>query len=105
MRLMIAKSKNAQSLYAIKSVYDNRKRSTKIVEKLGTLAELQKIHKDPISWANEYIKPLTIQEKNQLREVIIKKSQSKRDSFAAFHDTFNLFLLFYTLLSHNDSFF
>lgn len=51
MRLMISKSKNAKFLYAIKSVYENGKRSTKIVKKLGTLSELEKIHEDPILWA------------------------------------------------------
>lgn len=78
MRLMLSKSKNAKSLYAIKSVYENGRRSTKIVEKLGTLSELAKIHEDPIAWANDYIKKLTLQEKEQSREVIIKRTQSKR---------------------------
>jgi transposase len=75
---MISKSKNAQSLYAIKSVYENGKRSTKIVEKLGTLSDLEKIHADPIAWANAYIKDLTLQERKQSREVIIKRKQSTR---------------------------
>lgn len=75
---MISKSKNAQSLYVIKSVYENGKRSTKIVEKLGTLSDLQKIHDDPILWAEQYIEELTQKEKSELREVIIKRTQSKR---------------------------
>ena len=37
---MVSKSKNAQSLYVIKSVFKNGKRSTKIVEKLGTYNDL-----------------------------------------------------------------
>ena len=36
MRLKITKSKNAQSLYVIKSYRDNGKNTSKIVEKLGT---------------------------------------------------------------------
>ena len=36
MRLKITKSKNAQSLYVIRSTYENGKHSSKIVEKLGT---------------------------------------------------------------------
>jgi len=75
---MVSKSKNAQSLYAIKSVFENGKRSTKIVEKLGTFADLQKIHDDPILWAEQYIEELTQKEKSDLREVIIKRTQSKR---------------------------
>jgi transposase len=62
----------------IKSVYENGKRSTKIVEKLGTLSDLQKIHDDPILWAEQYIEELTQKEKSELREVIIKRTQSKR---------------------------
>ena len=41
MRLSISKSKNAQSLYVIKSVNVNGKRTTKTVEKLGTYDELK----------------------------------------------------------------
>ena len=78
MRLMISKSKNAQSLYAIKSVYENGKRSTKIVEKLGTLADLSKIHDDPIAWAEKYIEELTEKEKTESRDVLIQRRQSKR---------------------------
>ena len=60
MRLSISKSKNATSLYVIKSVYENGKRSTRVVEKLGTVAELQqKINgQEPIEWAKSYIEEL-----------------------------------------------
>lgn len=79
MRLSISKSKNATSLYAIQSVYENGKRSTKVVEKLGTLAELQqKLNgRDPIEWAKSYIEDLNEKEKEQSREVIVKYSPSK----------------------------
>jgi hypothetical protein len=40
MRLQIVKSKNAVSLYVVKSVYENKRRTSKVVEKLGSLAEL-----------------------------------------------------------------
>ena len=77
MRLMISKSKNAQSFYVIKSVYEEGKRTTKIVETLGTLTELEKVHDDPIAWAEQYIKELTENEKSESREVIIRRKQSK----------------------------
>lgn len=79
MRLSISKSKNATSLYAIQSVYENGKRSTRVVEKLGTLAELQqKLNgQDPIEWAKSYIEELNKKEKEQSREVIVKYSPSK----------------------------
>lgn len=76
MRLKITKSKNAQSLYVIRSTYENGKHSSKIVEKLGTLAELSKIHSDPISWARDYIQQLNSQEKEASRKVNIQFSQS-----------------------------
>lgn len=79
MRLSISKSKNAASLYVIKSIYDNGKRSTKVVEKLGTLTELQqKLNgEDPIEWAKKYIDELNKKEKEEKREVMVKYSPSK----------------------------
>ena len=41
MRLQISQSKNAASLYVIKTIYINRKERTQIVEKLGTITELE----------------------------------------------------------------
>ncbi|EHQ87645.1 IS1634 family transposase [Desulfosporosinus youngiae] len=79
MRLSISKSKNATSFYVIQSVFENGRRSTKVVEKLGTLAELQqKLNgRDPIEWAKSYIEELNQKEKEQSREVILKYSPSK----------------------------
>lgn len=79
MRLKITKSKNAASLYVIKDVIRNGKRTTKIVEKLGTLEELKKKIKneDPIEWSKKYIKNLNDQEKINTRKIIIEKSQNK----------------------------
>jgi transposase len=79
MRLKITKSPNAASLYVIKSTYEKGVRSTKIVEKLGTVAELTKTlnGRDPIEWAKEYIEALNRQEKEDKREVIVKYSPSK----------------------------
>jgi transposase len=80
MRLSISKSKNAKSLYVIKDVYVKGKRTTKIVEKLGTVDELSESlnGKDPIKWAKEYIKELNEKEKKQNMEVIAKFSNSKQ---------------------------
>lgn len=79
MRLSISKSKNATSLYVIQSIYENGKRSTRVVEKLGTLAELQqKLNRqDPIEWAKSYIEELNKKDKEQSRDVIVKYSPSK----------------------------
>lgn len=79
MRLCVSKSKNAASLYVIKTIYKNGKQYTKTVEKLGTYAELQKKlnGQDPIKWANNYIEELNQKEKEENQEVIIKRSPSK----------------------------
>ena len=80
MRLSLSKSKNATSFYVIKDVTKNKKRTTKIVEKLGTEAELRERlnGEDPYEWAKKYIEELNKKEKEQTRDVIVKYSQSKR---------------------------
>ena len=79
MRLGMSKSKNSTSLYVIKSTYLSGIHSTKIVEKLGTVAELEKKlnGEDPIVWAKRYIEELTKKEKEESREVIVKYSPAK----------------------------
>ncbi len=79
MRLSISKSKNSTSLYVIKDIIKNNKRTTKVVEKLGTVKELEKKlnGQDPIEWARNYIKELNKKEKEGKREVIVKYSPVK----------------------------
>ena len=78
MRLQIIKSKNAQSLYVVKSVYHNKKRTNKVVEKLGTYEKLkQTLNEDPIEWAKKYVEKLNEQEKNGTRNILVKYNPSK----------------------------
>lgn len=81
LRLKVTKSKNAASLYVIKSVYNSKTQSNTsvIVEKLGTEAELRKKlnGQDPYEWAKNYIEQLNQQEKEHHRDVLIKYNQSK----------------------------
>jgi transposase len=79
MRLSLSKSKNATSLYVIKDVIENNRRTTKVVEKLGTLEDLEKNlnGQDPIEWAKKYIEELNEKEKQEKRDVIVKYSQGK----------------------------
>ena len=79
MRLSFSRSKNATSLYVIKDVTENNKRTTTIVEKLGTIKDLEeKLNgQDPIEWAKSYIDELNKLEMKQSRDVIVKYSQSK----------------------------
>jgi len=55
MRLMISESKNSKSLYAIKSTFENGKHPSKIVEKLGTVQELERKldGQSPIQWGKD----------------------------------------------------
>ena len=80
MRLKISRSKNSASLYVIKSTWINGVHSTKIVEKLGTYANLKKQlnGQDPIEWANKYIEELNQKEKEEKREVLVKYSPAKQ---------------------------
>ena len=79
MRLQIIKSKNAKSLYVVKSTYINKKRSNKVVEKLGTYEELKlKVFpEDPIEWAKKYVEELNKKEKDNKREIIVKYYPNK----------------------------
>ncbi len=80
MRLKITKSKNASSLYVIKDITVRGKRTTKIVEKLGTYDDLIKKldGEDPIQWAKEYIKELNEKERQKKQKVILKYSPVKK---------------------------
>lgn len=79
MRVKISKSKNTENFYIIKSTYIDKKRSTKIVEKLGTIEEVKaKANgQDPYKWAKEYAMKLTAQEKEGSRKIIKQFSQNK----------------------------
>ncbi len=79
MRLKVSKSKNAASLYVIKSTYINGVHSSKIVEKLGTYDDLKEKlgGQDPYEWARGYIAKLNEEEKLGKREVLVKYSPVK----------------------------
>lgn len=104
MRLNVSKSKNANSLYVIKSVYDpiTQSNSSKIVEKLGTEKELRdKLNgADPYEWAKKYIKQLNEAEKEEKRKVLIPYSQSKIIEKNEQH-SFNVGYLFLQKLYHD----
>ena len=75
MRLQIVKSKNAQSLYVVKSIYHNKKRTNKVIEKLGTYDHLKNVlNEDPIAWAKKYVEELNKKEKEGTRDILVKYS-------------------------------
>ena len=79
MRLQISRTKNAASLYIVKSTYDaNGKRSNKIVEKLGTEAELSKIYADPIAYGKQRAKELTESENEKQQRITVEYDPNAR---------------------------
>ena len=79
LRLSVSRSKNAASLYVIKDVTINGKRTSKIVEKLGTYDSLlEKLNgQDPYEWAKQYIEELNRQEQENKRKVMVQYSPTK----------------------------
>ncbi|MCR4751843.1 MAG: IS1634 family transposase [Eubacterium sp.] len=77
MYLQTVKSKNAVSFYAARTVYENGKKTSKIVEKLGTEAELSKRVPDVKAYLKQRIAELTEKEEQQTREVIVKFAQNE----------------------------
>ena len=79
MRLSVSQTKNAASLYVIESITINGKRTSRVVESLGTVADLEKRLNgdDPIEWAKEHIEDLNRKEKEFKREILVKYSPAK----------------------------
>ena len=107
MRLNKVVSKNAVQYYVIESTYVHGKRSSRIVEKLGTLEQLSREHEDPDAWANEYIAELNRKQaeeraKNAEKSEVIIKLNTASQLVKNARQTFNggyLFLqrIFYDL--------
>lgn len=75
MRISITKTKNFEFVYVIKDFYSQGSRTTKIVEKLGTMDELSKkmnLSRDQvISWAKDYAKKKTLEESQENEKISI----------------------------------
>ena len=56
MRVSLQKSKNRQFVYIVKDFYSNGKRTTKIMEKLGTVADLMEEKNYSYDEENDLIK-------------------------------------------------
>ena len=79
MRVTVSKSKNATILYLTKSVRINGKSTTKTVERLGSLEEVQARagDMDAMEWAKMYASKRTSEEKTGNCETIIKYQDYK----------------------------
>lgn len=78
MKLTCSGSKNSPTYYVQKSVRIGNKTTTKTVERLGSIDEIKARcgNADPIEWAKEYTKKLTLAEKESKQGILIKYSAS-----------------------------
>lgn len=78
MKLTCSKSKNSCTYYVQKSVRIGNHTTTKPVERLGSIEEIKTRcgDQDPIEWAKEYTRKLTIAEKEAKKGVLLKLSSS-----------------------------
>lgn len=78
MKLTCAGSKKSPTYYVQKSVRIGNKTTTKTVERLGSIEEIKARcgDMDPIEWAKEYTKKLTLAEKGSKQGILLKYSAS-----------------------------
>lgn len=78
MKLTCSKSKNSCTYYIQKSVRIGNKTTSKPVERLGSIEEIKARcgDADPIEWAKEYARKLTIAEKESRQGILLKYSSS-----------------------------
>lgn len=102
MRLSISKSKNSISLYVKEDITVNGRRTTKIVEKLGTVAELEKKlgAEDPIEWAKKHIAQLNQLEQQGKEPVVIAKYSPSKLMEKDVQNSFNGGYLFLQHIYH-----
>ncbi len=99
MYLLTVKSKNAVSYYAARSVYENGKKTSKTVAKLGTEKELSEQYEDVQAHLRQRIAEMTAQEEAQAREVTVRLAQSESIEYGQ-QSSFNCGYLFLQALYH-----
>ena len=106
MRLKISKSKNSTLFYIIKDYTKNKKRSTKIVKRIGNLEEVKIMagNKDYKDWLKDYVKKYN-EENCKSETIIIKKNNQKiisMDSKVSFNVGYLFLKSTYSKLNLND---
>lgn len=106
MRLKISKSKNTTLFYIIKDYTKNKKRSTKIVQRIGNLEEVKKMagNKDYKEWLKDYVKKYN-EEHYKSETIIIKKNNKKiisMDNKISFNIGYLFLKSIYSNLNLND---
>ncbi len=79
MKLTCAGSKNSPIYYVQKSIRKGNKTTTKTVERLGCIEEIKARcgDADPVEWAKEYTRKLTIAEKESNKGILLKYSATQ----------------------------
>lgn len=79
MKLTCSRSKNSCTYYVQKSVRIGNRTTTKTVERLGSIEEIRARcgDQDPIEWAKEYAKKLSLTEKESKQGILLKYSASQ----------------------------
>ena len=106
MRLKISKSKNTTLFYIIKDYTKNKKRSTKIVQRIGNLEEVKIMagNNDYKEWLKDYVKKYN-EEHCKSETIIIKKNNKKiisMDSKVSFNVGYLFLKSIYSRLNLND---
>ena len=106
MRLKISKSKNTTLFYIIKDYTKNKKRSTKIVQRIGNLEEVKIMagNNDYKEWLKDYVKKYN-EEHCKSETIIIKKNNKKiisMDSKVSFNVGYLFLKSIYGRLNLND---
>lgn len=79
MKLTCAGTKKSPTYYVQKSIRIGNKTTTKTVERLGSIEEIKARcgDADPIEWAREYVRKLTLEEKESRQGILLKYSASQ----------------------------
>ncbi len=78
MKLTCAGTKNSPTYYVQKSIRKGNKTTTKTIERLGSIEEIKARcgDRDPIEWAREYTKKLTLKENEDKQRITLNYSPS-----------------------------
>jgi len=79
MTLSTSKSKNSTTYYIKETLYNNGKRTSKIVERLGNYSDLERRfgRNDTLAKARKYSEELTVQDKESRRNIIVSYSPTE----------------------------
>lgn len=101
MRLSVTKSKNSTSFYVIRSIYNGGKRTSEVVEKLGTETLIKETYgcDDAYAWAKAYVEKLNNEEEEKLHKVLVPYYTDKRIKLDE-QNSFNIGYLFLKQIYH-----